>query len=162
MTNEEEGLEIEIIAVLNDPHGDEEKWESFIDKFKSKTGLDVESRVMTVQRLLSIFKGHCDNLISEAISLLLDMKQQELDETLAYKLLNDQVQEYKEAEEKIREILEEICASEPLEGTILKLRNVLSSANRRVDCEKIQFLMKSIDKLGNFPIFVEIKEKCGK
>lgn len=161
ITNDDEGLEFEIVKALNDPHGEDEVWDQFVEKFKEKSGLDVESRVDTVERLISIFRGTADNLINEAVSLLLDMKQQDLDETLAYKRLNDHVQDYKEAEENIREVLEELTTSISSDGAVLKLRNVLGNSVRRADCEKVQLLVKSIDRLGDFPIFNSIKEKCG-
>ena len=161
MTNEEEGLEVEILTALNDPRGEEEAWELFIQNFRDKTGIDVESRVATMERLLAIFRGKSENLVNEAISLLLDMKQQDLDETLAYKRLEDQVQEYKEAEEMIKEVLSELETTDPVEGTVLKLRNVLSTTSRRADCEKVQLLVRSINKLGDFPIFTTLKEQAG-
>lgn len=162
LTQEEECSELEVSKLLDDLRGIEEAWEMFVIKHKDRVSGDAETRVDIVDRALAIFRGEGENHSNMAVDLLLDMKRMDFEETCAYKLLNDQVQEFKEAEERIRETIEELTTDEPEEGGILKLRNVLSSTRRRAECEKVQLLIRSIDKLGDFPIFTPLKERSGK
>lgn len=161
-TCEEECSEIEVCKLLDDLSGPAEAWETFVIRHKDRVGGDAATRVDIVERALAVFRGEGEDLVHMAVDLMLDMKRVDFEETNAYKLLNDQVQEFKEAEEKVRETIEELRVDEAEEGGILKLRNVLSSTQKRAECEKVQLLIRSIDKLGDYPIFTPLKESSGK
>jgi len=147
--------------LLNESRGEEGTWEQFVRTCQNSGEEPVGISLQLMERLISIFKTSQVNGLDEAVLILAELKKYDLSTTRAYKRLDDQVQNFKELEQKVSSILENTGQIEANCNSIIKLKTVLAESKSRVSLDKVQTILKQYLRYADAPLFEPLKERIG-
>jgi hypothetical protein len=152
----------ELRKLLNEPKGEDSLWELYLKKHRDSLNPDTLSKVAILEKLLAVFKLPQDADPTDPQSLLRELHSMHLQDTRAYRKLEDLISQYRQAEDRLRHLYMQLDPDDLEDRPSGELRTVLNRMYAKVDVDRLRSTVKSVERLSLFPIFHPLKDKLGK
>lgn len=165
-----DNIEKDILKILNSNETNGKDYSDFCEEMSIRTMRAPSGKLAIVERLGKLLTGKGDRTSSEPANLLGEMEQQGLKDTAAYRKLFEQVDLLKEAEDRLRSLLDllsqenRLMADHQFDSTKprdIKLRLVLNESSKRINLDRITNEMLFLERLPKNSIFSTINTSYG-